>query len=524
VLHYYNGDDDAPVNLGVGTGVPKNFYAIRPRDGRWGFRFFTHDAESTMVDGRDATATISAGATLPYFNPRWLSQQFAANAKYRLRFADRVQKHWFNGGAVDNPVALARWQSLRSQINVAILAESARWGDAARATPLTVADFNNANNAIETGFLATRRAVLISQLRTRNLFPSFDAPAFSQHGGIAPANYPLTITAPSGTTIFYTLDGSDPQLAGASTYTAPVVLNGVQVTVKSRAKLNSSGEWSALTEATFTLGAVAAAAGNLVVSEIHYNPAGTSDATEFVEILNRSTSRVDLTGVNFTGAMIFTFGNITMEPGARILVVEDSVAFAAAYGNGPVVGGQWSGALNNSGDTVTLRDKNNGIIDTVSYSQSAPWPTQADGDGYSLVRVNPAGPTTSGNWRTSTQPGGNPGAADSISFSGAPLADADHDGVPALLEYFFAMSDSAPSIAPIFGGRAPDGKATLTFVRLLAADDVALNVEVSTDLLTWTAAAQRTATTTNPNGTVTETWTADSAAATQFMRVRIVRP
>ncbi len=522
VLRFYAGDNDAPVNTGVGSGVPKNFYAFRPRDGRFGYQFITHDGEGTMTGG-DVTGTISAGSTLQYFNPRWLSQQLAANAKYRLRFADRVQKHFFNGGAVDTPVAIARWQSLRSQLAPAILAESARWGDAASGTPRTVANFNAANDALEAGFLTTRRATLISQLRTRTLFPSFDAPAFSQHGGALTTGAAVSITAPAATTIYYTLDGTDPQAVGSPVYTAPISLSGAQVPLKSRAKLNSSGEWSALTEALFTIDSTPAGPGQLSISEIHYNPAGADD-TEFVELVNRSSTRLDLTGVRFTGAMIFTFGNAILEPGARILVVENTSAFTTAYGATPVVAGQWTGALSNTADTLTLLAADDTLIETVSYAESSEWPASADGDGYSLVRINPASSTAAGNWRSSTALGGNPATNDSAApFTGTPLADADHDGIPALLEHFFASPDTTPNVSPLTAGRTADGRQTLTFTHRLAADDLALIVEVSTDLAVWEPTATRIAYTTNPNGTASQTWTANTPAAAQFMRLRVVR-
>ncbi len=523
VLRYYAGDNDAPVNTSVGGGVPKNFYAFRPRDGRFGFQFVTHDGEGTMSGG-DVTGTISAGSTLQYFNPRWLSQQLAANAKYRLRFADRVQKHFFNGGAVDNAVALARWQSLRAQLAPAILAESARWGDAASGTPRTAANWNAANNALETGFFPTRRATLIAQLRARALFPSFDAPTFSQHGGNVAAGFALTITAPAGTTIFYTTNGTDATHASSFSYSGPIVLNGVQLTVKARAKLNATGEWSALTEALFTIGAVPAAPGNLAISEIHYNPPGSSDDTEFVELVNLSASRLDLTGVSFTGAMIFTFRNVTLEPGARICVVENTAAFSASYGPTPLVAGQWSGALNNSGDTIILRDKNAAEIERVTYSDQPPWPTDADGNGYSLVRINPfTSADTALNWRASTALNGNPGSSDATTFTGDALADLDGDGLPALLEYFLAKNDAAFHASPLLASRTAEGRATLTFPRRLSADDLIYTVEVSGDLVTWTSAATRTAFLRNVDGTVTETWTADIGAGRQFMRVRLAK-
>lgn len=522
VLRYYAGDNDAPVNTGVGSGVPKNFYAFRPRDGRFGFQFVTHDAEGTMTGG-DVTGPTTAGSTLQYFNPRWLSQQLAANAKYRLRFADRVQKHFFNGGAMDTPKAIARWRALRAQLEPAILAESARWGDAVSATPRTVANFISANDALEAGFLTTRRATLISQLRTRTLFPSIDAPAFSQHGGNIASGGTVTITTPPATTIYYTLNGTDPQLAGSLTYSAPIAISGTQATLKSRARLDNTGEWSALTEALFTIDSTPASLGHLAISEIHYNPIG-SDETEFVELVNRTNNRLDLAGVRFTGAMIFTFGEVVLEPGARIVVVENSAAFTTAYGATPVIGGQWVGALDNTADTITLVDKNGVVIESVNYAESGEWPTSADGDGYSLVRINPGAQPEAANWRSSATASGNPGTTDTgTAFSGTPLADGDRDGIPALLEHFFATNDAIGNASPITASRSIDGRLQITFPRRMAADDLTLTVEISTDLATWTTAVKRTASLYTGTAIATETWTADAISNAQFIRLRVVK-
>jgi hypothetical protein len=522
LLRYYAADDDAPVNTGV--GVPKNFYALRPRDGRFGYRFLTHDAESCMrstAPAADFTAPVTTGNTLSYFNPRWLSQQLAGNAKYRLRFADRAQRHLYNGGALDNPVAIARWRALAAKIAPAMLAESARWGDAKSATPRTVAQWQAAVDAVETGFIATRRATLIAQLRTRGLFPSLDAPAFSPHGGIVAAGFTLSITAPGGSTVFYTTNGTDPADPAASAYTGPVTFTGAQATVKARARLSATGEWSALTEALFTLNAVPATAGNVAVSEIHYNPPGAADDTEFVEIVNLSTSRVDLSGVRFTGAMIFTFGSIVLESGERLCVVEDEASFRAAYGPGPAVAGHWSGALNNSGDMVTLLDAGGGVIDTITYADGGAWPASADGEGYSLVRIDASLPGTALDWRTSIQAGGNPGASDRLApFAGDPLADTDKDGTAAIMEHVLGTSDTAAGPVLMQPGLMPDGRAFLTFSRRLATDDLLLTAEVSADMIHW-APAVRTAHTTGADGSAVETWAAPAAAPRHFLRLRV---
>ncbi|MCX5685258.1 MAG: lamin tail domain-containing protein, partial [Planctomycetota bacterium] len=71
------------------------------------------------------------------FNPQWLSQQLMANAEYRQLFADRVQKFLVSaGGAMTPTAATAKFLELTNQINMAIIAESARWGDSKSSTPL----------------------------------------------------------------------------------------------------------------------------------------------------------------------------------------------------------------------------------------------------------------------------------------------------------------------------------------------------------------------------------------------------
>ncbi len=116
---------------------------------------------------------------------------------------------------------------------------------------------------------------MLGQLRSQGLYPpvSTGAPVFYvdgsyQHGGAIEPTEPLTITAPTGGTLYYTLDGSDPRLPGggvsnnALQFTGSPVYLSESVLVKSRV-LNGT-TWSALSEARFYVGAPATAE-NLVV-------------------------------------------------------------------------------------------------------------------------------------------------------------------------------------------------------------------------------------------------------------------
>jgi hypothetical protein len=84
----------------------------------------------------------------------------------------------------------------------------------------------------------------------------------------------------------------------------------------------------------------------------------------------------------------------------------------------------------------------------VAYADAGDWPASADGDGYSLVRINPNAPGFAANWRTSTALGGNPGASDTVPFAGNPMADADGDGLKALAEHFLGTSDTNGASGP----------------------------------------------------------------------------
>ena len=117
-----------------------------------------------------------------------------------------------------------------------------------------------------------------------------------------------------------------------------------------------------------------------------------------------------------------------------------------------------------------------------------PWPEAADGDGYSLVLIDPASNpdhAIASNWRSSTLPGGNPGSSDATAFVGDPSVDDDGDGLNALMEHALGTSDSVANPSPLTIGANSDGAALISYTRNLSADDVVYSVESSSDLHTW---------------------------------------
>ena len=255
------------------------------------------------------------------------------------------------------------------------------------------------------------------------------------------------------------------------TLTIPDTIDG-PVWIKSRTYNSVDGTWSALNEAFFST-TLPASASEIVISEVHYNPAeptGAEDAIsmdfdnddfEFIEILNTSNFTLDLSGAAFVAVPVgnslegveFTFAPGTLiGPGERLLVVENTFAFSTRYPGVPVVGA-YSGGLGNGGETITLVDAEGNIIDSFRYDDSSPWPESADGDGFSLVRFDPLSdldPTLASSWIASASIGGSPGADESLRFEGDPFADADGDGYVALLEYAAGSSDDIANPGELF--------------------------------------------------------------------------
>ena len=241
LVNFYGGNVDWP---------HRNWYAVRERGlDSTGFKFVSWDAESTMnlfgsnINTNRLDANVEAAEPYSYLKN---------NEEFRIRFADHAYRALFNDGALTPDQAIARYETLLAEMEQAIVAESARWGDMHYSTPLTKAQWETEGQSVINTFLAGRTDVFISQLRSAGLYPSVDAPAFSQQGGpVAAGGAELGITSAAGV-IYYTLDGSDPRAPGGAAvgqvYSAPLVVTP-GVTVKART-LNG-GEWSALNEATF---------------------------------------------------------------------------------------------------------------------------------------------------------------------------------------------------------------------------------------------------------------------------------
>ncbi len=220
MMVFYDGDRDAPISNFLGNTRTNNWFGVRDRTGEEGFRFAVHDAEHIMSKGlTDRTGPYPCGDEFQYSNPQWIHQELMAYPDYRLRFADRAYKYLFNDSLLTSDWAIERFQGRAEQINMAIIAESGRWGDAKTEPPRTKNDWLNAINYEVTNFFPSRSGVLVGLLQNTRLrsgvlaplYPSVEAPSLSPAGGWDLTGFDVTMSSSSGT-IYYTTDGNDPRL------------------------------------------------------------------------------------------------------------------------------------------------------------------------------------------------------------------------------------------------------------------------------------------------------------------------
>lgn len=239
---------------------------------------------------------------------------------------------------------------------------------------------------------------------------------------------------------------------------------------------------------------------NLVISEIYYNPLVADDMSEYIELMNISTTAtLDLSGLTFPQGIVFTFANGTsLAPGARTVVIKNLAAFQSEFGTGcPVAGVFTSGSLDNAGEVLTIRRADNTLVRSFAYDDEAPWPTIPDTAGYSLVLINPfANPDHADplSWRASSVVGGSPGGSDVLGYgewkstygNPADAADADGDGFSTKAEYVLGGNPLVreSNLTPTFAIE-PDGSILLSVTRRADVGDMDLVPQRTSDLGHW---------------------------------------
>lgn len=400
-----------------------NWVAARERSADGRFRFYVWDAEGGfgLYGEKPADYNILQSNLLTQSdeNSR-VFQNLFKSAEWRLLFADRIHKHMFNGGAIDDrnleesnirsrkDSLVSSFQPLLRYVHGLAVEEEwyHRWVDS------------------KTG----RRTHLLGpnsqHFREQGLWPTTPPPVFNQLGGEVDSTFTLSMSKSETGTLWYTVDGRDPRDFGGSigrtavAYTGDIMLEEPIVEVKARMR-RSDGEWSPLTEAVFKVGLVLPTSSTVGITELMYRPAapteselerGYTDAEdfEFVRLQNIGTMPIDLTDLRLENGIEFNFTDSSITVllrGASVLLVKDVNAFQVRYGNDydEIIAGEYSGKLSNHGDEILLASSQN-TIQTFSYGTSALWPELGEEGGQSLALGDLLGDQTdSSNWMLSSE-------------------------------------------------------------------------------------------------------------------------
>ena len=421
LITWYCGSFDAPLSTFLNS-ASNNWFGIRDRLGMRGFVYFPHDFEHGMGTDLQTGAgnnTRSTDRTGPWggngprntlrnyknqvmynqlgvyikSNPEYFHENLASCLEYRIRFQDRAFRHLSRpGGALTPPNVQATIDARASVVRSAIIAESARWGDAKGVAPIDflpagweagitqlkdwVTHGSNAEYLASIPTLANpsgtpgigRAARLIAQLQSYQdelfvntdtvntplpLYSTLEGPVLTSLGGVVDPGTTVTITNPNGGgstgTLYWSVDGTDPRLIGGEVNSSPSVQTGASpatVTLNNTGRLmarvfdSATSTWSGLNFADFIVG-IAATNSHLVITEVNYHPVAGAPGTptggdvetfEFIELQNVSSVTVDLTNVRFTTGITYTFPTgRRLAPGERIVVVRDLAAFQSRY-------------------------------------------------------------------------------------------------------------------------------------------------------------------------------------------------
>ena len=181
----------------------------------------------------------------------------------------------------------------------------------------------------------------------------------------------------------------------------------------------------------------------IVINEINYHSNDDFDAGDWVELYNNSNQDIDISQWKFMDSddsHIFTISNgVVIESGGYLVLCRDSSDFSQFFPNVENYIGEVDFGFSNGGELLRLMDNDDGIVDYVSYDDSAPWPLEPDGDGMTLELLNPSlNNNDAENWVSSDIALGTPGQQNSS-------YDALSNDIDKIIPSIFALHQNYPN-------------------------------------------------------------------------------
>ena len=160
LIHQYTVNLDGPEIFSS-----NNMRGVRNREGGL-WRFFVWDMEySLWTPEMNYNIEVDVAGSI--------SHVYAAlrdNAEFRALYSERATEHLTGEGALTPDAAIARYEARATEIERAIVGESARWGDTDRSTPYTRdVEWAEERRRLVEEFFPTRTEQLIAQLQAAGL-------------------------------------------------------------------------------------------------------------------------------------------------------------------------------------------------------------------------------------------------------------------------------------------------------------------------------------------------------------------
>ena len=443
-----------PVNFANGDG------------GDYRYHFFNWDLDLGYNNNQYGRGGTAGWGWAGYTSPDYLAHDLDDFVEFRLLASDRIVCAHFDGGPLTQEAFTPRLDARRQE-----LVDAGGANEQAFVSSLTT-------------WIGGRNVWLLDEYRSpgadQTVYgvnrpdgapwkpPSnFNGPLLQSSDPVAVdvTNGVLSITNPNSGTVYYRTDGGDPRLGDGSLSPAAIQYAGPIGLIPGRQEIiarsfdstetDTFQSWSpACNEPTIFDVLVTGNPGEspgagIVVTEIQYNPDPTlvtSQQAEFIEILNTTSSPINASGFSFSQGINFTFpSGSVLAPGqyATIVPAGATAAHAAEYG-GSSAFGEFTGRLDDSGETVTLIDAVGAEIDTVTYDDMAPWATDPDGNGPSLsLQDSAADNSLAASWRIARS-AGTPGAPNDTGLRGDVNCDNQVNVADALITAQYSVGVRTP--------------------------------------------------------------------------------
>jgi len=165
------------------------------------------------------------------------------------------------------------------------------------------------------------------------------------------------------------------------------------------------------------------------------------DTPDWIEIYNNSLNPINMGDYYLTDdSHIFTISDgVVIESGGYLVLCRDSSDFSQFFPNVENYIGEVDFGFSNGGELLRLMDNDDGIVDYVSYDDSAPWPLEPDGEGMTLELLNPyLNNNDAENWVSSDVALGTPGQQNSS-------YDALSNDIDEIIPSVFALHQNYPN-------------------------------------------------------------------------------